>query len=502
MSNLLSVNQVASFLGIHPITVRRYLKDGRLQALKIGGNVRIPKKSLDQFTKPVTAKNSSLLTYQELLLSGKKKVGVWGTGYIGFSTMAHFASNGVFSLGFDTNKNRVSAINDGEVYIHGMAFWLGFSTKPIVDSGHMKATQNWRDLIKNDVLVHFICVPTEKNGETWWDPLKDVVQKLSLYKKIKTDYPPLVIIESTLTPGTTEKTVITLFKKNGISVGKDILLGIAPRRDWFVDREHTLTELDRVFGAADETSAQRTKEVLSIVCKKLHQASSHREAEIVKSIENAYRQMEITLANQLSLAFPHIDMREVLKLVGTKWNIGTYQPSFGTGGYCIPLSSKYVLEGARHPKHLTLLHETLETDQKMPTVVADTLGQHCQSVAILGLSYKGNIKVPNLSPTLMMVKRLKEKGVKVKIFDPYFDKEEIKALTGVGSFIFPDGLLEFEGIAVVCDHHEFTTAHVFNILQKLENCKIILDNTGIWQHLELQKNGITYKLPGEEGWLS
>ena len=83
---------------------------------------------------------------------------------------------------------------------------------------------------------------------------------------------------------------------------------------------------------------------------------------MVKSIENAYRHMEITLANQLSLAYTNENMREVLKLVGTKWNIGTYHPGFGTGGYCIPLSSQYVLREVKDKSKLTLLRETIKTD--------------------------------------------------------------------------------------------------------------------------------------------
>ena len=72
-----------------------------------------------------------------------------------------------------------------------------------------------------------------------------------------------------------------------------------------------------------------------------------------KKYRNAYRHMEITLANQLSLVYPRESMREVLKLVGTKWNIGTYFPGFGTGGYCIPLSSQYVLREVKRQKKLT-----------------------------------------------------------------------------------------------------------------------------------------------------
>ena len=132
---------------------------------------------------------------------------------------------------------------------------------------------------------------------------------------------------------------------------------------------------------------------------------------MVKSIENAYRHMEITLANQLSLAYPRESMREVLKLVGTKWNIGTYFPGFGTGGYCIPLSSQYVLREVKDKK-LTLLRETIKTDKNINIKIANSIAKkRFKNVGVLGLSYKGNLKVSTLSPTIPFIKHIKKKEI-------------------------------------------------------------------------------------------
>ena len=98
------------------------------------------------------------------------------------------------------------------------------------------------------------------------------------------------------------------------------------------------------------------------MCKTLHKASTHKVAEMVKSFENCYRHVDNALANQLSRAFPHENIRETLKLGGTKWNIGTFYPGFGSGGYCIPLSSKYVISGAKKKNELSILKETIKTD--------------------------------------------------------------------------------------------------------------------------------------------
>ena len=164
-----------------------------------------------------------------------------------------------------------------------------------------------------------------------------VLNNISKIKK-NSKNPPIVIVESTLAPKVSDKKIIPFLKRKKLTVGKNILLSIAPRRDWFIEGGKNLENLDRVYGSTDVKSTSVTKDILSIVCKKLHAASTYKVSEMVKSVENAYRHMDITLANQLSLAFPKDNIREVLKLVGTKWNVEAFHPGIGAGGYCIPVS--------------------------------------------------------------------------------------------------------------------------------------------------------------------
>ena len=163
----------------------------------------------------------------------------------------------------------------------------------------MKATYNYKDLITNDFLVHFVAIPTEKDGKPYYKPLLSVLNNISKIDRLSKN-PPIIIIESTLAPKVSDKKIIPFLKKKKLIIGKNILLSVAPRRDWFIEGVKNLENLDRVYGSTDEKSAKVTKDVLSIVCKKLHLASSYKVSEMVKSVENAYRHMDITLANQLS----------------------------------------------------------------------------------------------------------------------------------------------------------------------------------------------------------
>ncbi len=438
------------------------------------------------------------------LLNGDRKVGVWGTGYIGFSTMANFAANGVACLGTDVIQSVVDTINQGRAPIPNLEYWLGFPVEPLVSSGMMRATTNWKDLINEDIAVHMIAVPTEKDDKPWDEALIDVTKKISTIADHNRKEGPLVIIESTLTPNRTNEVVIPLLKEKGLRVGEDIHLGVAPRRDWFISPEKNLKNLPRIAGGTTPTTTEMMIDVLGIVCDRLVPAPDHRHAEIVKSIENAYRHVEITLANQLSLAFPDINMTEVLKLVGTKWNVGVFHPSFGTGGYCIPLSSKYLLSGAKRSDALTILKATVETDEQMPRLVAEHLAKKgSKHVGILGLAYKSDLKVHTLSPTLKIVPHLRDKGVKVKVHDPYYSEQEIMRIVGAETFKFPDGLREFDAVVIVAAHRAYKIVSESMILKNLGNCKLIVDNVEeAWGRVDFSSLGIDYHIAGDKGWLS
>ena len=112
-----------------------------------------------------------------------------------------------------------------------------------------------------------------------------------------------------------------------------------------------------------------------LFARKKHEASSYKVSEMVKSVENAYRHMDITLANQLSIAFPKDNIREVLKLVGTKWNVEAFHPGIGAGGYCIPLSSRYILSQVKDANKLSLLRETVKTDDGMSKLIANSIAK-------------------------------------------------------------------------------------------------------------------------------
>ncbi len=438
------------------------------------------------------------MNYKNLLKSKKFKIGIWGTGYIGLSTMVYFSKKNIKCVGFDINKEKVRKINSGIIPLKDLEKWFGFNIKKIVKKGYIKATTNPGDLISEKFIAHFIAVPTEKDGKPYYKPLMSVLNNITKIRNKETKIPPLVIVESTLAPKVSDKKILPFLKKKKFQIGKNILFSVAPRRDWFIEGVKNLENLDRVYGSTDKYSAKVTKDILSIVCKKLHVATSYKVSEMVKSVENAYRHMDITLANQLSVAFPKDNMREVLKLVGTKWNLETFHPGIGTGGYCIPLSSRYVLSQIKNKNKLTLLRETIKTDDNMGLTIANSIAKkNLKRIGVLGLSYKGDLKVSVLSKVIPLVKSLKKKKLNVKLFDPYFTKEEIKKAVNVETFKFPHQLTKFDCLIVTVNHKQFRISPV-KLKKYLKNCKFIIDHEGAWQNYNLADK---YYLTGASGWL-
>ena len=103
------------------------------------------------------------MNYKKLLKSKKFKIAIWGTGYIGLSTMVYFSKEKIKCLGYDIDKQKVKKINSGVIPLADLKNWFGFDIKKLVKSNFLKATTKYNDLISENFLAHFIAVPTEKN---------------------------------------------------------------------------------------------------------------------------------------------------------------------------------------------------------------------------------------------------------------------------------------------------------------------------------------------------
>src|SRR2546425_9073472 len=418
--------------------------------------------------------------------------------------MAYYAKNGIRCVGYDIVPETVRSINAGETSLSGLGQWLGFSAVPLVKNGLMHATSKVKDILDDpSIKVHFISIPTERKGKPWDGALQDVSKKISA-KKVENG-PDLVIVESTLSPGKCDKVLVSTLRRSGRDVPEEFQVAVAPRRDWFDNPGLNVHTIPRVVGGLDEDSKAAAIDVLGIICSKIVPVSNHRVAELVKSTENSFRALNIAFANALSRSYPDVDVNELINAAATKWNYLAHYPGIGTGGYCIPLAPQYLVEGATNPgNHLDFLKMINVINESQTDFVGETISKNLarSSIGILGLSYKRNLKVHVLSPTIDMAKNLKAHKKEVYIHDPFYSASEIKSIAGTESFEFPRDLSRFDSIVVAVAHSLYADGPVPKLLKYIKKGTLVVDAEGTWENYKhfFLENGIDYRKVGDAGW--
>lgn len=416
----------------------------------------------------------------ERLRRGEVALGVWGCGHIGASAMYHFCRQGVRCIGYDIADTRVAEISDGRFLSTDTAGIerLQSAGAPVL------ATTDWRAMVGERVLFHLIAVPTERGADPSSAALEDIMPRVcEVIRATDLDgLVPMISIESTIQPSWLDTVVFPALHAAGLRPGIDVLVGAAPRRDWFSGDVHTLQSLPRVVGGSTPEATERLAEIYSLVCRQIVPARDAYHAAFTKVIENLLRFQGLALANSLSLAFPHYDMTHVLGLAGTKWNIPRYHPSMGIGGHCIPLAPRYTLaEGGADNSYLAPVRDAVRFNDGYFRRLYDErlrglLGE-CRSIAVLGLAYTADAKMHKLSPAIDAVACLKDTP-RLRAHDPYYTSDEIEDICGVPRLAFPQDLADCDGIVLVTSHTPYLTEPVEQFIRP---GTVIVDNFGAWR---------------------
>lgn len=433
----------------------------------------------------------------DALISQSAAIGVWGCGHIGASAMYHFSQRGIRCIGYDIVPSRVAEIRDGR--------FLTTDTAGVerleATVGAVTATTDWRDMKGQQIAVHLIAVPTERGAEPSSAALEDIMPLMcEVIRDTQLDgLLPVVIIESTIQPTWVDTVVLPKLHASGLRPGVDVLVGAAPRRDWFSGSKHTLETLPRIVGGTTREATAVLVAFYSLVCGEVVPARDAYHAAFTKVIENLIRFQGLALANSLSLAFPQYDMTHVLRLASTKWNIPLYHPSMGIGGHCIPLSPRYALaEGGWDNAYLEPVREAVHLNDgyfgKLYSGRLRALLGDCRSIVILGLAYTADAKMHKLSPALDAVECLKDTP-RLRVHDPYYTPEEIEDLTGAASAAFPECLHDVDGIVLVTAHTPYLAPGIETFVQP---GTVIVDNFGAWRDRPFAA-GVRYHEVGRPG---
>lgn len=407
-----------------------------------------------------------------------KKICIIGLGYIGLPTGCILASKGYKVVGVNRNKNIVDMTNRGKTTINEPG--LKKLLKSSVKSKNLIAKEHPE---KADIFLITISVDLDKKKKKCKiENLVNTIKLLNNYIKKGN----LIILESTVTPGTTKNILIPILEKSKLKVGKDIFVAYCHETAFPGNLIKEIIENDRVIGSQDGTSARFAKKFYSsFITGKIH-LTDITTAEIVKLIENTYRDVNIALANEFKIICEKfkINIWEAIRLANKHPRVKIESPGPGVGGYCIPKDPWFIYQLS--PKDARIIKLARKINESQPSYIIEILkkifkNKKTPKISVFGVSYKGNVSDIRESPTIEIIKLLQKNHFKYKIFDPIVKNHHFQLSD------FHEAIENSNCILIVTDHDVFKKMKPkdFNKM----NTKIIFDTRNILDSKKWIDNG-------------
>ncbi|MFV7563611.1 UDP-N-acetyl-D-mannosamine dehydrogenase [Aeromonas sp. PS2Canimalfood6] len=391
-------------------------------------------------------------------------ISVVGLGYIGLPTAAVIASNGIRVVGVDVNQHAVNTINQGKIHI--VEPGLEDLVKQAVQDGHLSAHTSPQ---KADAFL--IAVPTPFKGEDHEPDLK-YIESASRALAPMLEKGNLVVLESTSPVGATEQMAKWLAEERSdltfphtVAEGQtpDIFVAHCPERVLPGQVIRELVENDRIIGGMDKASTAAATQVYKMFVKKGECiATEARTAEMSKLTENAFRDVNIAFANELSLICDKqgIDVWELISLANRHPRVNILQPGCGVGGHCIAVDPWFIVN--QNPDTAKLIRTARETnDYKPKYVVEQTIsaveGIVHPTIACLGLAFKADIDDLRESPALDITIELAKLGYNILAVEPNIHElpNKLNTLENVQLETLPNALNKADIILVLVKHSQF-----------------------------------------------
>lgn len=412
-----------------------------------------------------------------------KKICVLGLGYIGLPTALLLASAGYKVVGVDIKREVVNMLNSGK---------LPFK-EPEMDELMLKAKKNFKaktEVEESDVFL--IAVPTPLDHSTRLPELKYV---LMAAKMIIPFLKPgnLVIVESTIPPGTSVHLVIPTLEKSGLRAG-EFHYAYCPERAIPGKTVYEMINNDRIIGALDKTSAELAKEIYSSFVRGKIYLTEIKTAEFVKLIENIYRDVNIAFANEIAQIAEElgINIWEAIELANKHPRVNILKPGPGVGGHCIPLDPFFIVTNFTNTK---LILTAREINEQMPNYTLKKVKELIRDVkdptiTVFGVAYKGNVDDTRETPALKFIKLAENEGFKVKIFDPFVKKFEYPLLG------LEEAVKDSDCIVVITDHDIFRELEPEEIGKLMRN-RNVFDGRNVLDHKRWIDAGFRVKVLGD-----
>ena len=422
-----------------------------------------------------------LVELKQRIEKKQARIAVIGLGYVGLPVAACFAQAGFDVMGVDIAKERVKRINAGESPIEGIEPGLQDLLSQVIGGGRLQATTDYTNLKDREVILIDVETPVDKNHQPRYEALRACLNSLG---QVLADG-ALVIVESTISPGTMKKFVQPLLEKSsGKKLGSGFHLGNCPERVMPGKLLQNLRSLSRVVGGMTPETADCMVSLYRHIVDADLDPTDCITAELVKTVENAYRDVQIAFANEVALISEAVggDVWKVRELVNKSPGRHMLLPGAGVGGHCIP-KDPWLLASAVDGKQvpLRLIPAARTVNDGMPRHMVDLLkkalteqGKQLKSARILvmGYSYLENSDDTRNSPSAVLVKELEKTGAQIVIHDPYVEQ-------------YKGDLLEMakgcDAAVLMVKHDEYLVSSPDEFASKL-NIQVLIDGRGLYAH--------------------
>ena len=416
---------------------------------------------------------------------------VIGLGYVGLPVAARFAQAGFDVTGLDVNAEKVATINRGECPIEGKEPGLVELVAEVVSAGRLRATGDYAACREADVVLIAVETPIDSVHQPRYSALRSALR--SLEPNLKPG--ALVIIESTIAPGTMERLVRPILEAQGKrESGRDFYLVHCPERVMPGMLLRNLARMSRVVGGDTPEAARLAQAFYRHVVEADLDVADCVTAELVKTGENAYRDVQIAFANELALICERVgaDVWKVRKLVNKSPGRNVLFPGAGVGGHCIPKDPWLLAYGASDMVQARLIPAARAVNDFMPLHMAELTVDALEEagleiegawVAVLGYAYLENSDDTRNSPSEILVNRLEELGAQVRIHDPWV-REYQGDLTEV--------VRDCDAVVVMVAHDAYRELGLAG-LRELVAHPVLVDGRNVFPPEQVQATGWIYR---------
>jgi len=421
------------------------------------------------------------------------KVCVIGLGYIGLPTAATFATHNIQVIGVDINPEVISILLNGGLHISEPG--LRVLVQDALQSGRLMIGST-----PEDADAFIIAVPTpfkeyehgSYNGQAY--RLADMRAVTSAAESIVAYLRPgnLVVLESTSPPRTTVDLVGPILEQSGLKAGSDFYLAYTPERVLPGKIIQELTENARVIGGIDEASAQAGRDLYAHFVKGEILLTDATTAEMVKLMENTYRDVNIAIANEFSRLAKRlgVDIWEAIDIANRHPRVKILNPGPGVGGHCISVDPWFLVEAA--PDQTQLISAARHVNDEQPhfvmKLIKEIIGDDLSGkrIAALGLAFKPDVDDLRESPAIEVVKLLAEAGAIVHAYEPYKLDADIPGVSTVATLV--DAIRDADLLLLLVGHRELKELEPSRMLE-LTPTRLAVDTVGGWEGKSWTKAG-------------